>query len=102
MLNFFKRLNLWGEIMGFAEDYMMKLNNCKSITVLEGDGEFLDFETNEIYRIHSIKLPFTSSGKHITVYSNEEGMEDIVMDMSYLDGKILSFILNKVEHWKAL
>lgn len=85
--------------MGFSQDYMMKLNDYNVITVLEGQGEFLEHDTNEVYKIHSIKLPFTSSGKHITVFSNEEGFEDTVMDMSYFDGKILSFGGNRVEHW---
>ena len=84
--------------MEFTEDYMMKLNNCNVTTVLEGEGEFLDFETNEIYKIHSIKLPFTSSGKHITVFSKE--MLDVVENRDYFDGKILSFFCKKVEHWK--
>ncbi|WEG18589.1 hypothetical protein PQ478_08905 [Alkalihalophilus pseudofirmus] len=84
--------------MSFAVDYMMKLNNCNSITVLEGDGEFLDHYSDEIYDIHTIKIPFSASGKHITVFSKED--EDIVEDRSYFDGKILSFNCTSVYHWK--
>ncbi|ALS22206.1 hypothetical protein [Paenibacillus naphthalenovorans] len=85
--------------MGFTEDYMMKLNNCNVITVLIGSGEFLDYDTNEVYTIHNIKLPFTSNGKHISVYSQKAGFEDVLENREYFDGKILNFTCTKVEHW---
>ena len=85
--------------MSFTEDYMMKLNNCEHTTVLGGIGEFLEYDTNEIYHIHNIKIPFTSNGKHITVFSKEKGMEDVIVDRSYFDGKILNFKCKKVDHW---
>lgn len=83
--------------MGFTEEYMMKLNGNQLTTVLYGDGEFLDYDSNEIYNIYSIKLPFTANGKHITVYGKDD--EDIIEDREYFNGKILSFKCNKVDHW---
>lgn len=83
--------------MSFAQSYMMELNNCNHITVLEGYGEFLEYKTGEIYEIHNIKLPFNSSGKHITVFSKDD--VDIVQNREYFDGKILSFTCTKVYHW---
>lgn len=83
--------------MGFTEDYMMKLNNCNDITVLIGEGEFLEFDTNETYKIHSIKLPFNSSGKHITVFSKDN--PGVVEDREYFDGKILNFQVTEIQYW---
>lgn len=84
--------------MGFVEEYMMRLNDSKLLTtVLYGSGKFLEYNTNEIYDIYAIKLPFTTNGKHITVYGKDN--EDIVEDREYFDGKILSFNCDKVDHW---
>jgi hypothetical protein len=83
--------------MGFTEDYMMKINNCSNITVLIGNGEFQEYNTNEIYKIHSIKLPFNSSGKHITVFCKDD--PEIVEDREYFDGKILSFKVTEIQYW---
>lgn len=75
---------------------MNKLNNS-STTVLYGDGKFLEYDTNLIYDIYSIKLPFTTNGKHITVFGMED--EDIIEDRECFEGKIISFRCHKVEHW---
>lgn len=83
--------------MGFTVDYMMRLNNCNVTTVLKGDGEFLDYETNEIHKIHSINIPFTSSGKHIAVFSKDS--IGVIENRDYFEGKILSFTCEKVKHW---
>ncbi|RKJ11682.1 hypothetical protein D7X33_49180, partial [Butyricicoccus sp. 1XD8-22] len=68
------------------------------LTVLIGKGKWLDND-GEIYDIHNIKLPFKPSGKHIAVYSKEEGFEDCVVDVSYEDGKILEFQIDSIEYW---
>lgn len=90
--------NLESKLKSFTVDYMMKINDCNEVTILEGDGEFLDHESGDVYKIHSIKLPFNSSGKHITVHSKEDA--DVVEDRGYFDGKILSFECDKVYHWE--
>lgn len=85
--------------MNFNEKYMNKLNQSIT-TVLEGDGEFLDYESGEVYKIHNIKLPFNSSGKHICVFSKEKGNEDVLENREYFDGKILNFKIIKIEYWE--
>ena len=85
--------------MGFVEEYMMKINCHRETTVLKGEGEFLDFESNETYKINAIMLPFTANGKHITVFSKEEGLESFTEWRSFFDGKILSFTCKNVDHW---
>lgn len=85
--------------MEIATKYMLEINNCSEITVLVGTGLFLEYETGEVYEVESIKLPFTASGKHITVFNKDDFLKDTVKDFSYLDGRILEFKSSGVRHW---
>ena len=76
--------------VSFKDDY---------ITVLVGTGEFVDND-GEKYEINSIKLPMLADGKHISVFDKEFKDKSVVMDMSYGDGKIISFTCKHVEHWE--
>jgi hypothetical protein len=75
----------------------MKQDMSNVITVLLGKGEFLDFETNEIYEIHSINIPFLANGKNIAVVSKDD--PEVLEWREYEDGKIISFKGGEIEHW---
>ncbi|WP_090739335.1 hypothetical protein [Paenibacillus sp. Mc5Re-14] len=69
-------------------------------TVLFGKGEFLDND-GEIQEINAIHLPTEPNGKHISVFDKEFEDKSVVEWRSYADGKILSFVCEKVEHWNT-
>ncbi|WCF11665.1 hypothetical protein NDS46_30425 (plasmid) [Paenibacillus thiaminolyticus] len=68
------------------------------ITVLIGTGQF-QANDGELFEIHSIRFPMMADGKHISVFDKEFEDKSAVMDMSYDEGKVLSFTCEKVEHW---